>query len=143
MMEPGRRGEERVIPGISSWERFNRMLESDHGTILGRETNNSNAIHLYSYGAYWTAFEQSAYQLCRLFRGSSTAILQIKGYPFPAVMAFLPGETLQRRAGSYTTQTISSDYKILSVPSLTPARYRSWYTRLMKEHAEIQRLIGK
>ena len=140
-MELGRRGEERVIPGISSWERFNRMLESDHGTILGRETNNSNAIHLYSYGAYWTAFEQSAYQLCRLFRGSSTAILQIKGYPFPAVMAFLPGETLQRRAGSYTTQTISSDYKILSVPSLTPARYRSWYTRLMKEHAEIQRLI--
>lgn len=127
--------------GRSSWERFNRLLENEHSTILGRETNNSTAIHLYSYGAYWTAFEQSAYQLCRLFRGSSTAILQIKGYPFPAVMAFLSGETLQHRANRYTTQTVSPDYKILSVPPLTPARYRSWHTRLMKEHAEIQRLI--
>lgn len=126
------------------WLQLNRLIEANHSTILGREQNNRNYIHLYAYGAYWVAFEQSAYQLSRLFPGSSTAILQIKGYPFPAIMAFLPDKELYTpKAVQYPTGTVTPDYKILTVPNLTPTRYRTWYTRQLKQYTEIQHLINQ
>jgi len=126
------------------WLQLNQILETNHSTILGREKNNHNQIHLYAYGVYWAAFEQSAYQLCRLFPGSSTAILQIKGHPFPAIMATLPDKELYTpKAVQYPTRTVTQDYKILAVPNLTHTRYRAWYTRLLKQHTEIQHLINQ
>lgn len=126
------------------WLQLNRLLETNHSTILGREKNNHNHIHLYAYGTYWAAFEQSAYQLCRLFPGSSTAILQIKGHPFPAIMAMLPDKELHTsKAVQYPTSTVTPDYKIMAVPNLAPIRYRAWYTRLLKQHTEIQHLINQ
>ena len=126
------------------WLKLNRLIESSHSIILGREKNNHNHIHLYAYGAYWAAFEQSAYQLCRHFPGSSTAILQIKGYPFPAVMAFLPDKKLYtQKAEQYPTRTVTPDYKIMAVSNLTPTRYRTWYTRLLKQHTELQNIINQ
>lgn len=126
------------------WLQLNRLLETNHSTILGREKNNHNHIHLYAYGTYWAAFEQSAYQLCRLFPGSSTAILQIKGHPFPAIMAMLPDKELHTsKAVQYPIRTVTPDYKIMAVPNLAPIRYRAWYTRLLKQHTEIQHLINQ
>ena len=130
---------------VTPWLQLNRLLETNHSTILGREKNNHNHIHLYAYGTYWAAFEQSAYQLCRLFPGSSTAIiLQIKGHPFPAIMATLPDKELYTpKAVQYPTRTVTLDYKILAVPNLTPTRYRAGYTRLLKQYTEIQHLINQ
>lgn len=126
------------------WLQLNRLIETNHGTILGREKNNHNHIHLYAYGSYWAAFEQSAYQLCRLFPGSSTAILQIKDYPFPAIMAMLPDKELHTpKAVQYPTRTVTPDYRIMAVPNLTPTRYRAWYTRRLKQNTEIQHLINQ
>ena len=125
------------------WLQLNRLIESSHSIILGREKNNHNHIHLYAYGAYWAAFEQSAYQLCRLFPGSNTATLQIKGYPFPAIIAMLPDKELYtQKAEQYPTRTVNPNYKILAVPNLTPTSYRAWYSRLLKQHTEIQHLVS-
>lgn len=125
------------------WIRLNNMLEARHGTILTRERNNTNHIHLYAYGIYWATFEQSAYQLCRLFPESGIAIMQIKGYPFPAVMAFLPDKKLYNSAVLYPIRTVTPDYKILTVPDLIPSRFRTWYSRRLKQYAEIQHLINQ
>ena len=119
------------------------MQKGSGNTMAAAQSNVGDQIHLYAYGAYWAAFEQSAYQLCRLFPGSSTAILQIKGYPFPTIMAMLPDKELYTpKAVQYPIRTVTPDYKILAVPNLTPTRYRAWYTRRLKQHTEIQHLVS-
>ena len=74
-----KREKEEVPSGI----RLMLLLKERLVEIMDRERANQNSIHLYCTGAYWVAFECSAYQLYRAFPDSETMPLRLFAYPFP------------------------------------------------------------
>ena len=77
---------ERETCEVPSGIRLMNLLREHLTEIMDRERANQNSIHLYRTGAYWVAFECSAYQLYRAFPDSETMPLRLFAYPFPIVM---------------------------------------------------------
>ena len=59
---------ERETCEVPSGLRLMNLLREHLTEIMDRERANQNSIHLYCTGAYWVAFECSAYQLIVHFR---------------------------------------------------------------------------
>ena len=81
---------ERETCEVPSGLRLMNLLREHLTEIMDRERANQNSIHLYCTGAYWVAFECSAYQLYRAFPDSETMPLRLFAYPFPIVMVSAP-----------------------------------------------------
>ena len=75
--------------------RLQQLIQNQYKEILAREKNNDKFIHLYDIGAYWVAFERSAYQLHRAFPDSETTPLRLFAYPFPIVMVSVTDRSLR------------------------------------------------
>ena len=60
--------------------RLMRLMETRLLDIIRQEHSNRNCIHLYGTGEYWTAFEQSAYLLCRIFPGNAISVITHTAY---------------------------------------------------------------
>lgn len=103
------------------------LLREHLTEIIDRERANQNSIHLYRTGAYWVAFECSAYQLYRAFPDSETMPLRLFAYPFPIVMVSVTDRSLRSYARKHILRRDGSDYKLLTVPGFSLADYREWH----------------
>ena len=107
--------------------RLQQLIQNQYKEILAREKNNDKFIHLYDIGAYWVAFERSAYQLHRAFPDSETTPLRLFAYPFPIVMVSVTDRSLRSYARKHILRRDESDYKLLTVPGFSLADYREWH----------------
>ena len=107
--------------------RLQQLIQNRYKEILAREKNNDKFIHLYDIGAYWVAFERSAYQLHRAFPDSETTPLRLFAYPFPIVMVSVTDRSLRSYTRKHILRRDGSDYKLLTVPGFPLADYREWH----------------
>ena len=107
--------------------RLQQLIQNQYKEILAREKNNDKFIHLYDIGAYWVAFERSAYQLHRAFPDSETTPLRLFAYPFPIVMVSVTDRSLRLYARKHILRRDETDYKLLTVPGFPLADYREWH----------------
>ena len=107
--------------------RLQQLIQNQYKEILAREKNNDKFIHLYDIGAYWVAFERSAYQLHRAFPDSETTPLRLFAYPFPIVMVSVTDRSLRSYTRKHILRRDGSDYKLLTVPGLPMADYHVWH----------------
>ena len=118
---------ERETCEVPSGLRLMNLLREHLTEIMDRERANQNSIHLYCTGAYWVAFECSAYQLYRAFPDSETMPLRLFAYPFPIVMVSVTDRSLRSYTRKHILRRDESDYKLLTVPGLPLAAYREWH----------------
>ena len=118
---------ERETCEVPSGLRLMNLLREHLTEIMDRERANQNSIHLYCTGAYWVAFECSAYQLYRAFPDSETMPLRLFAYPFPIVMVSVTDRSLRSYTRKHILRRDESDYKLLTVPGLPLADYREWH----------------
>ena len=118
---------ERETCEVPSGIRLMNLLRERLTEIMDRERTNQNSIHLYCTGAYWVAFECSAYQLYRAFPDSETMPLRLFAYPFPIVMVSVTDRSLRSYTRKHILRRDESDYKLLTVPGLPLAAYREWH----------------
>ena len=118
---------ERETCEVPSGIRLMNLLREHLTEIMDRERANQNSIHLYRTGAYWVAFECSAYQLYRAFPDSETMPLRLFAYPFPIVMVSVTDRSLRSYTRKHILRRDESDYKLLTVPGLPLAAYREWH----------------
>ena len=118
---------ERETCEVPSGLRLMNLLRERLTEIMDRERANQNSIHLYCTGAYWVAFECSAYQLYRAFPDSETMPLRLFAYPFPIVMVSVTDRSLRSYARKHILRRDGSDYKLLTVPGFSLADYREWH----------------
>ena len=107
--------------------RLQQLIQNQYKEILAREKNNDKFIHLYDIGAYWVAFERSAYQLCLTFPDSEITPLRLFAYPFPIVMVSVTDRSLRSYTRKHILRRDGSDYKLLTVPGFPLADYREWH----------------
>ena len=107
--------------------RLQQLIQNRYKEILAREKNNDKFIHLYDIGAYWVAFERSAYQLCLTFPDSEITPLRLFAYPFPIVMVSVTDRSLRSYTRKHILRRDGSDYKLLTVPGFPLADYREWH----------------
>ena len=119
---------------LPSGVRLVALLNDHLGEIMGRERTNLTSIHLYCTGLYWVAFERSAYQLYRAFPDSEIMPMRLYAYPFPIVMVSVTDRLLRSYARKHILKRDESDYKLLTVPELPMADYRTWHA------GEVERL---
>ena len=115
------------MSSLPSGIRLMSLLREHLDEIMGRERTNLTSIHLYCTGLYWVAFERSAYQLYRAFPDSETTPLRLFAYPFPIVMVSVTDRSLRSYARKHILRRDESDYKLLTVPELPMADYRTWH----------------
>ena len=118
---------ERETCEVPSGLRLMNLLRERLTEIMDRERANQNSIHLYCTGAYWVAFECSAYQLYRAFPDSETMPLRLFAYPFPIVMVSVTDRSLRSYARKHILRRDASAYHLLTVPGFSLADYREWH----------------
>ncbi len=116
------------MSSLPSGVRLVALLNDHLGEIMVRERANRTLIHLYCTGPYWVAFECSAYQLHRTFPDSETTPMRLLGYPFPIVMVSVTDRSLRSYARKHILRRDDMNYKLLTVPGLSPEDYRKWHT---------------
>ena len=107
--------------------RLQQLIQNQYKEILAREKNNDKFIHLYDIGAYWVAFERSAYQLHRAFPDSETTPLRLFAYPFPIVMVSVTDRSLRSYARKHILRWDETDYVVLTAPESSSTDYRRWH----------------
>ena len=107
--------------------RLQQLIQNRYKEILAREKNNDKFIHLYDIGAYWVAFERSAYQLCLTFPDSEITPLRLFAYPFPIVMVSVTDRSLRSYARKHILRRDETDYVVLTVPESSLTDYRRWH----------------
>ncbi len=122
------------MSSLPSGIRLMSLLREHLDEIMGRERTNLTSIHLYCTGLYWVAFERSAYQLYRAFPDSEIMPMRLFAYPFPIVMVSVTDRLLRSYARKHILKRDESDYKLLTVPELPMADYRTWHA------GEVERL---
>ena len=122
------------MSSLPSGIRLMSLLREHLDEIMGRERTNLTSIHLYCTGLYWVAFERSAYQLYRAFPDSEIMPMRLYAYPFPIVMGSVTDRLLRSYARKHILKRDESDYKLLTVPELPMADYRTWHA------GEVERL---
>ncbi len=122
------------MSSLPSGIRLMSLLREHLDEIMGRERTNLTSIHLYCTGLYWVAFERSAYQLYRAFPDSEIMPMRLYAYPFPIVMVSVTDRSLRSYARKHILKRDESDYKLLTVPELPMADYRTWHA------GEVERL---
>ena len=103
------------------------LLQSQLGTVLSRERQNEDSIHLYAVGDYWAAFDKSAYLLEDvILQDRPPMTLCPKDSPFPLLMYHIPAVemTSLRKAGEVTTERLG--YLSLRLHPIIPADYNKW-----------------
>ena len=120
------------MSSLPSGVRLVALLNEHLAEIMGRERANRASIHLYCTGPYWVAFEYSAYQLRRTFPNSETTPMRLLGYPFPIVMVSVTDRSLRSYARKHIFRRDDMDYKILTVPVLSPEDYWEWHAGEVK-----------
>ena len=117
--------------------RLMRLLDTFLPRINREEWKNDTRICLYGTGEYWTAFEQSAYRLCRLFPSVATSIVMRAEFPFPVVMVCVPDSMLRAYGQRHIFHRDEPDYKELSGEKLSVERYREWHNKAIRKFTSL------
>ena len=104
---------------MKSGPRLIQLLQHDIRPILRKEDGNRDAMYLYSLGAWWVAFEGSAFQLSLRCPGAHVLPFRLKDVPYPVLAACvaadqLPGCNPRRQ------------HLMVQAPSLNAEKYRRW-----------------
>ncbi len=103
-----------------------KMIETQHIKILEREKDNECHAYLYDFGNFWIAFEQSAWQLCRLFPQSCASVIHSKICPFPIVMSSVSDTCIQSYFRKHIVRTFR-DHTILLTSAIPSDQYSRWH----------------
>ena len=101
--------------------RLQQLIQNQYKEILAREKNNDKFIHLYDIGAYWVAFERSAYQLCLTFPDRVPDCVEY------VVMASVPADEAEGCLGEYIILHDGIYRKVWSEHVLPMGDYRHWH----------------
>ena len=110
---------------MQSGPRLIQLLQHDIRPILRKEDGNRDAMHLYSLGTWWVAFEGSAFQLSLRCPGASILPLRPKEVPYPVLAACVAVDRLpgcNPRREQFT----------LPAPALDTEKYRKWRNRKLE-----------
>lgn len=106
------------------------LIRHHIGEILSKEEGNSTAMYLYRTGAYWTAFEQSAFLLESLCGTVSIIPVKIAGIPLPVVTAGLENAYFPKAVQGLPVLAYSSARAAYRLPDLLDGRaYHLWHMR--------------
>src|SRR5574344_1608770 len=106
--------------------RLLRFIDAHIIEIVRKEKSSARSINLYGTDGYWTAFDQSAYQICKLFSPETIAVISNSAYPFPVVMANISDSDLVARLGSCKFKCERGDYKELEAEEISAEDYFRW-----------------
>ena len=95
---------------MKSGPRLIQLLQHDIRPILRKEDGNHDAMYLYSLGAWWVAFEGSAFQLSLRCPGAHVLPFRLKDVPYPVLAACVAADQLPG----------------CNPPSLNAEKYRRW-----------------
>ena len=96
-----------------------QLIQNEIRPILRKEDGNREAMHLYSLGTYWVAFETSAFQLACRCTGASIIPLRIREVPHPVLAACVHRKDLPACNQRLERMT-------LPAPHVDMGRYRQW-----------------
>ena len=129
------------MSSLPSGIRLMNLLRERLTEIMDRERANLNSIHLYCTGAYWVAFECSAYQLYRAFPDSETMPLRLFAYPFPIVMVSVTDRSLRSYARKHILRRDDIDYKLLTASQLSHEDYQAWHAGEVKGLPSLSEIV--
>ena len=107
--------------------RLQQLIQNQHKEILAREKNNDKFIHLYDIGAYWAAFERSAYRLSGLFSENELTLFCVPDCVEYVVMASVPADEAESYFREYIILHDGIYRKVWSEHSLLMGDYRHWH----------------
>lgn len=105
--------------------RLIQLLQNEIRPILRKEDGNRDAIHLYSLGAWWVAFESSAFQLACRCPDAVIIPLQWKEIPYPLLAACVALSELP-------ACNARKEQVTLQAPRMDTERYRQWRKKKLK-----------
>lgn len=117
---------------VPSGIRLQWLIQNQHIEILVRERDNDKFIHLYNIGAYWVAFERSAYRLNGLFPKSELTLFCISGCTEYVVMASVPVAAAGDYFHKYKISHDGDYLKVLSANTLDAGSYYKWHEGAVK-----------
>ena len=112
--------------------RLQQLIQNQHKEILVREKNNDKFIHLYDIGAYWVAFERSAFRLSDIFRQCEITLFRVPSCSEYMVMASVPADEAEGCLGGYVLLHDGIYRKVQSEHSLPTGDYRHWHERAVR-----------
>lgn len=122
----------RATKTLHTLDDVSMLLQKSSKTIMKREYDNENRIHLYGVGQYWAAFDKSAYLLEKMTNEESdTAVLHIKDYPFPILMYCLHYEKVKDLCRKHIMAKQNPDYLQLLTHPIDSKSYSQWYRELV------------
>ena len=107
--------------------RLQQLIQNQHKEILVREKNNDKFIHLYDIGAYWVAFERSAFRLSDIFRQCEITLFRVPSCSEYMVMASVPADEAEGCLGEYILLHDGIYRKVWLEHSLPTGDYRHWH----------------
>lgn len=110
----------------SCWMLLKQLFETRLFDIIHTEHTTGRCIRLYGAGDYWHAFEESAYQLSRLFGIQNIAVLRHEDYPFPVVMASISDDELQAYGKNHNFRRKAPGYRELAGMEISIKQYKEW-----------------
>lgn len=116
-----------MIETLPSGIRLKNLIQNHHAEILSREKNNDKFIHLYSIGAYWVAFEQSACRLNDPFPHCELSLFIVPDRPDYVVMASVPGDKVNAYFRKHIISRDGLNYKVLEAAPLVAEYYQKWH----------------
>ena len=107
--------------------RLQQLIQNQHKEILVREKNNDKFIHLYDIGAYWVAFERSAFRLSDIFRQCEITLFRVPFRSEYMVMASVPADEAEVCLGEFIILHDGIYWKVRSEHSLPTGDYCHWH----------------
>lgn len=106
------------------------LVEGGITGILAREQQSDGVICLYRSGAYWTAFECSAYRLSLLCPDALVIPMKVEGVSFPVVTAHVEGSRLEAVARHLSCRKKDNRTRMYDFPDTDDdGAYRNWHDR--------------
>ena len=110
---------------------FTELLKNRLSDILFQEAENDKYIYLYLADGYWTAFEKSAYRLCRIYGSSMLLPMRLTFAPFPFVTASIMQDSLHTALSGLTSRMRSRNERIyLAGKDANMADYQKWHDKV-------------
>lgn len=117
-----------ISKSTTTFDTLNLLLTNEIKTILRREHENKNCVHLYGIGPYWAAFDRSAYLLEGMVgeRGDTT-VLRLKDYAFPLLMHSVHFQTVKELCSNHQMTNRSLEYLQFQTSPIDSESYKKWY----------------
>lgn len=106
------------------------LLKNRLTDLLFEESGNDKYIYLYLADGYWTAFEKSAYRLCRIYEPVMLLPMRLPFVPFPIVTASINKDSLQAALSGLACQKRTKKERIyLAERDTNFTDYQNWHDR--------------